>query len=200
MAFSPEFSLERSSDCITFFFEDTTCACVSGYLAPNPTKAEVTLTKIIVADSSGNEWEYTDYLPTEGEIELTYDSFTQTEEAAAVVTDTGCGCTTEETTTSVFEDKCYTWTYEVYTGVGGTTLAGSASQSSFFYCNIRNSLYDIIEGTCNECCDAEKQLAIHTAKTNYDIMLITYNKVGCSCAEGLLAQLQKQVAKIEGNC
>ncbi len=205
MALSPSFSWEFASSCSPYYFEDSTCTynaetCVSGYSSPNISKDEVTLTKIIVGDSHGNEWEYDGYLPTQGEVELIFENFTQTEIVESTTTDTGCGCTTETTESTNFEDGCYTITYEVYSGVGGVTLQGTTSTSLYFYCRTRNRIFDLITGSCSDCCDQEKQNAIWEIRNMYEDMLTVYNKVGCECAEGILAQIQKKLDKIEGNC
>lgn len=200
VAFNPLFTWEQSSDCGTYYFEDTTCSCPSGYSVSNIEKADVTATKIVVSDNNGNEWTYSDYLPTQGEVELTFESFSQTVTAEATVTDTGCGCTTETTEAANFHDGCYTIVYYVYSGVDGTTLEGSVSTSLYFYCIVRNRIYDLILGQCSDCCDQEKQYQIWEVRSMYEDMLTTYNKVGCGCAEGILAQIEKRLDKIEGNC
>ena len=206
MPISPSFSWEFDSSCSPIYFEDQTCTynvstCPSGYGSPNIGKLDVTLTKIVLADENGNEWEYTGYLPTDGEVELTYENFTQTEEAETTTTDTGCGCTTEETEITSFHDGCYSISYYIYTGVDGDVLQGSTSDFQFFYCTVRNRIFDLIVDSCSDCCDSEKQWKIWEARQQYDDMLTVFNKLqNCGCAEGSLTQLQKKLDKLEGNC
>lgn len=209
MALSPTYSWAVSSDCETYIFEDTTCnygvSCPSGYGVPNIDKADVYSTEIIVSDNEGNEWTYSGYLPTQGEVSLTFADFMQTTVIEnTVTTDTGCGClvTTEQATN--FEDGCFSVTYKVYNGdidpEGNPTLEGQVSENFYFYCVTRNRLYDLIEGSCSECCDVEKQNDIWEARQMYEDMLTVYQKVGCPCAEGILKQIQKRLDKLEGNC
>jgi len=200
---SPTYSWSVASDCSTYNFEDTTCdisvSCPSGYGSPNVTKEEVTLTEIIVSDTLGNEWTYSDYLPTSGAVELTFADFNQTTVVeTTVTTDTGCGCvtTTEEVTN--FQDGCYSITYKVYSG--DEVLEGQVAENFYFYCLTRNRIYDLIEGSCSDCCDTEKQDAIWEIRQMYEDMLTVYQKVGCDCAEGILTRIQSRLDKLEGNC
>lgn len=203
MALSPTYSWSESSDCQTYYFEDDTCdynvsTCPSGYGTPNISKEDVTSTEIIVSDTLGNEWTYSDYLPTSGAVELTFADFSQTTVIEnTVTTDTGCGCltTTEEQTN--FQDGCYSISYKVYVD---DVLQGQVSENFYFYCLTRNRIYDLIEGSCGDCCDVERQNLIWEARQMYEDMLTVYQKVGCSCAEGILTQIGKRLDKLEGNC
>lgn len=203
MSLSPTYSWSQSSDCLTYLFEDTTCdynvsTCPSGYGSPNVTKEEVTLTEIIVSDTLGNEWTYSDYLPTQGEVELTFADFNQTTVIEnTVTTDTGCGCLTTTDEQVNWQDRCYSIVFKVYVD---DTLVGETSENFYFYCLTRNRIYDLIEGSCSDCCDAEKQNLIWEARQMYEDMLTVYQKIGCSCAEGILAQIGKRLDKLEGNC
>jgi hypothetical protein len=204
MPISPTFTWEFDSSCSPIYFEDDTCTynattCPSGYGSPNIGRLDVTSTKIVVADSNGNEWEYTDYLPTDGEVELTYANFTQTEEAETVLTDTGCGCTAEDTTPTSFSDGCYSISYYIYTG--DLVQAGVATDFQFFYCTTRNRIFDLIIDSCSDCCDQEKQNKIWEVRQQYEDMLTVYNKLqNCGCAEGTLVQIDKKLDKLEGDC
>lgn len=187
-------SYSRSNDCDTLYFVDTSAYGSGGNIAANL----ITATSIVLTDSAGNEYTYSDYLPTQGEIGLLFSNFTQTA-AAEDTSDCTC-CTCEPNTTDTAPDGCWSLYYAVYSGESQDTLQGTYSENLFLYCIIRNRLFDVITGGCNDCCDRERQLAINDAIMTYDIMLIMYNKQGCDCAERQLARLVKKVTNIENGC
>lgn len=195
MALTLAYTWEFAAECTPYYFEDTTANYGAG---ENPAAAAITSTVITVTDSNGNMWTYSDYLPTQGEVELLYANFVPDLVDEDDTTDCGtCGSTTTTTPTD-FVDGCYTINYSVYQD---GTLVASTGQTIFFYCNVRNDIFDLILGSCDDCCDTAKQKAISDLRDRYDRLLISFNKLGCSaCVTGMLSQLQKKIIKVEDDC
>lgn len=195
MAVTLAFDWEFAPDCTPYYFEDTSANYgVDG----NPAAADITSTTIVITDSNGSTWTYSDYLPTQGDVELLYANFTadivESDDSDAC---TSCGSTAASDPTE-FVDGCYTINYSVYQD---GALVASTGQTIFFYCNVRNDIFDLILGSCDDCCDTPKQKAISDLRDRYDRLLISFNKLGCSdCVTGMLTQLQKKITKVEDDC
>ena len=194
MALSTSFSWAETYNCNTYYFQDTTTNYGKG---GNPAAAAITSTLITLTSNAGAIYTYADYLPTQGSVTLTFANFVPDSDNVTPSTDCSC-CDCTDDVVSTFEDGCWSIQYEVFVD---EVRQGSSAQDLYFYCIIRNRIFAWIEGSCDDCCDAETQCAINSAITTYNNMLIVYNRGrGCLCTTKQLTRLQKQLDNLDNDC
>lgn len=206
MALEVTDTIPFSKTCGTMYFTDDTPdynadTAPGGYGAPNATKASITSTKIIFTDSDGVEHIYSDYLPTQGEVELTPDLFAPPiGTVVETTTDDDCGCENcpdpVVSDTSLFPDGCGTMTYEVYVG---DALTSSYSEDVFWDCVTMVRIVANLRANLCGSCDQELQDALRKATQYHDESLLVYQNGGCECAQNLLDKANEILEDVEND-
>lgn len=205
MALEVEFTMPFSKNCGTIYWGDSTPDHSGdeegGYGAPNPTKASITSTKITLTDSNGNNYVYSDYLPTTAELELTPDMFTPPiGTVLAEDDDDDCGCDDCDedvvADTTLFSDKCWTVKYEVFID---DELQSSRIEDVFWDCVTMVRIISNIRANLCGTCDQKLQDALRDASQYHDEALLVYQHGGCECAGDLLDKANEILADVEND-
>lgn len=219
MALIPEFTVELGyPDQKLVYFQDTTPDYDAddepgGYGTPNIEKADVFKTVISFKAPGADaftELVDIDYLPTDGQIEITCDNYDPeevVEEEEDVVVE-GCAVCEGESVLSdclgvdatCFMDGCWQIKYDVYSDAD--TVAGTVTTSTFFYMQVRAALQAIGKRHFNGTNQINDQAFIdlyYQAKDDFESMIFSIQVDGCecACATNALASLQKKIIKLQ---
>jgi hypothetical protein len=221
MALIPEYTTDLGyPDQKLILFEDTTPAYdvtdePGGYGTPNIAKAAVFKTVISLKAPGADDFTElidVDYLPADGQIEITCDNYDpdaeEEDDDDEDIVVAGCDTCHGESVlsdclgveASCFMDGCWQIKYDVYSDAD--TIAGTVTQDVFFYMQVRAALQAIglrhFTGT-NQINDKSFIDLYYEAKDDYESMLFNIQVAGCecACATNSLSSLQKKIIKLQ---
>lgn len=220
MALIPEFTSELGyPDQKKIYFEDTTPDYdaddeTGGYGTPNIAKADVFKTVISLAAPGSDTFTIltdVNYLPTDGQVEITCDNYAPEEEDDDEEDDVvveGCDVCSGESVlsdclgveASCFMDGCWQLKYDVYSDAD--TIVGTTTEGLFLYMQVRAALQAIGKRHFNGTNQINDQAFIdlyYQAKDDFESMIFSIQVDGCdcACATNALASLQKKIIKLQ---